>query len=159
MGNNISVIMTNAIFNMPTVPSYSESSSKVKYSSWEDKRVLVASARTMMTHGGVGGRGGASPGLNLGTRCEVSGERHALAAFLRKGPRYPSGRKQRNTQPIWKLWRINKLYQNLDPASSSMHKSHYTHWATLNPHSFSRILNSPWNSVVFRNDKTECWTQ
>jgi hypothetical protein len=103
MGSNTSVIMTNAIFNMPTVPSYSESSSKVKYSSWEGKRVLVASARTTMTHGGVGGRGGASPGLNLGTRCEVSGELHALAAFLRKGPRYPSGRKQWNTQLIWKL--------------------------------------------------------
>jgi len=51
MGNSISVIMTNAIFNMPTVPSYSESSSKAKYSSWEDKRVPVASARTMMTPG------------------------------------------------------------------------------------------------------------
>jgi len=30
--------MTNAIFNMPTVPSYSESSSKVQYSSWEGEK-------------------------------------------------------------------------------------------------------------------------
>jgi len=38
MGKSISVIMTNAIFNMPTVPSYSESSSKVQYSSWEGEK-------------------------------------------------------------------------------------------------------------------------
>jgi hypothetical protein len=157
MGNSISVIMTNAIFNMPTVPSYSESSSKAKYSSWEDKRVPVASARTMMTPGGVGGRGGAPPGLNLGTRCKL----HALAAFLRKGPRYPSGSKQRNTQPIWKLWRIKicTRFQNLDLASSSTHTSHCTQWAIPDPHSLSTTLNSPWNSVVFRNNKTEYWTQ
>lgn len=84
--------MTNVIYNMPTVPSYSESSSEVQYSSWEDKRVPVAPARTMMTHGGEGGRVRAPSGLNLGTRYEVSGELHALVAFLRKGPRYPSGR-------------------------------------------------------------------
>jgi len=36
MGNHISVIMTNAILNTPTVPSYSESSSKVQYSSGEE---------------------------------------------------------------------------------------------------------------------------
>lgn len=103
MGNSISVIMTNAIFNMPTVPSYSESSSKVQYSSLEGKRVPVAPARTMMTHGGVGGRGRTSPGHNLGTRCKESSKLHALATFLWKGPPYPSWRKQWNTQPIWKL--------------------------------------------------------
>lgn len=69
MGNSISVVMKNTIFNIPTVHSYSEFNSKVKYTSWEDKRAQDSPARTMMTHGGVGGRGRAPPALNLVTGC------------------------------------------------------------------------------------------
>jgi hypothetical protein len=45
--------MTSAIFNIPTVHFYSESGHKVICLSLKGKRVPVAPARTMMSHGEV----------------------------------------------------------------------------------------------------------